>query len=243
MFFAVWHSDFMNLNYKTNFRARRTIMVDSQVRPANVTHSGILDAMLALPRERFVPEGQKNQAYIDDNLALDTGDLDTKDMENTGRFMLSPRSFSKMLNAVNPQNSDVVLDIGCALGYSTAVLAHVCASVIGVESSSTLVAAAETNLEHSAIDNAIIHKGDLALGASAHAPYDLIVIEGAVQCIPNTIAQQIATGGRIVCLFAESALGVCRIGYKTGNSINWQFVFNATAPILSGFERERPFVF
>ena len=207
-------------------------MVDSQVRPANVTHTALLEAMSALPRERFVPREQADIAYVDADLML-----------TEKRFILAPRSFAKMLNAAQPKETDVVLDIGCALGYSTAILAWLCASVVGVEENPSLAQEAQTNLNHSAIDNGLVHTGSLALGVAEHAPYDLIVIEGAVQRIPETIYQQIAENGRIVCLFAEAALGVCRIGHKINGTVNWRFAFNANAPLLPGFERERTFVF
>ncbi|WP_281983811.1 protein-L-isoaspartate O-methyltransferase family protein [Thalassorhabdomicrobium marinisediminis] len=215
-----------------DYQTRRTLMVDTQVRPSDVTKFPIIDALLTVPREDYVPTGLRDAAYIGENLDI-----------GGGRVLLEPRTLAKMLDAADVEPTDVVLDLGCGLGYSTAVLAHMAEFVVAVEEDAELAEEAQQNLSTSGIDNAAVFAGDLAEGAAKNGPYDLIMLQGAVEVVPQTLVDQVKDGGRIVAIFAEGALGVVRVGHKIDGVMNWRMVFNAAAPVLNGFRKEVAFTF
>lgn len=206
------------------------MMVDTQVRPSDVTKFPIIDAMLSVPREAYVPQRLREAAYVGENMDL-----------GHGRTMLEPRTFAKMLDALDIQASDVALDLGCGLGYSTAILAKMCDFVVAVEDEESRSAVAQDTLSQGGIDNAAVMTGPLAEGAAKSGPYDVITIQGAVESVPSAILDQLSEGGRIACLFAEAALGVVRIGQKIDGKVYWRYAFNAGAPVLEGFEKTHSF--
>lgn len=214
----------------TDYAARRTMMVDTQIRPSDVTKFPIIDAMLSVPREDFVPSDKIEAAYVGDNVSL--GGM---------RVVLEPRTLAKMLDALDIHGDELVMDIGCGLGYSAAVIAKMAAAVVAVEEEDSLAEEAQAALARVDADNVILHTGALSAGAASHGPYDVIVVEGAVEHLPDAIPAQLKEGGRIAVLFAEGELGVVRIGYKIDGEMNWRFAFNAGAPVLPGFERHRAF--
>ncbi|EAQ27188.1 protein-L-isoaspartate O-methyltransferase family protein [Roseovarius sp. 217] len=214
----------------TDYAARRTMMVDTQVRPSDVTKFPIIDAMLSVPREVFVPTALREAAYMGENLDL-----------GEGRVMLDPRTLAKMLDALEIEGDDLVLDIGPAYGYSAAVIARMAEAVVGVEDTAAMVEEAQRTLSEQGADNVVMHEGPLADGAPEHGPYDVITVQGAVAHLPEALLAQLKDGGRIACLFMEGALGVVRIGYKIDGQISWRYAFNAGAPILPGFERHAAF--
>jgi protein-L-isoaspartate(D-aspartate) O-methyltransferase len=214
----------------TDYAARRTVMVDTQVRPSDVTKFPIIDAMLRVPREAFVPQRLREAAYLGENLDL-----------GEGRVMLDPRTLAKMLDALDIEGDDLVLDIGPAFGYSSAVIARMAEAVVGVERDAAVVEEAQRTLVEQGADNVIMQQGDLADGAPDHGPYDVILLQGAVEHLPEAITGQLKEGGRIACVFIEGALGVVRIGYKIDGHVNWRYAFNAGAPVLPGFERHAAF--
>ncbi|MEO9778121.1 MAG: protein-L-isoaspartate O-methyltransferase [Sedimentitalea sp.] len=213
-----------------DFALRRRMMVDTQVRPSDVTKFPIIDAMLKVEREAFLPDALREAAYSSENL-----DLGEK------RVLLEPRTLAKILDALNISGDQLVLDIGCAYGYSSAVVARMAQAVVAVEEDTAMAAEAQSVFVESGTDNVIVHEGPLADGAEEHGPYDLILIQGGVEQLPDAIADQLKDGGRIACLFMEDALGIVRIGYKTGGTLSWRFDFNASAPVLPGFEKEAVF--
>lgn len=214
----------------TDYAARRTMMVDTQVRPSDVTKFPIIDAMLSVPREAFVPTALREAAYMGENLDL-----------GGGRVMLDPRTLAKMLDALEIENDDLVLDIGPAYGYSAAVIARMAEAVVGVEDKKAVIAEAQRTLSEQGADNVVLHEGPLAGGAPEHGPYDVITVQGAVEHLPEALIGQLKEGGRMACLFMEGALGVVRIGYKIDGQVNWRYAFNAGAPVLPGFERHAAF--
>lgn len=214
-----------------DFTTRRTMMVDTQVRPSDVTKFPVIDAMLSVAREAFVPNGAREAAYVGENLDL-----------GGGRVLLEPRTLAKMLDALDIQSDEMVLDIGAALGYSAAVIACMAEAVVGVEENADYLEEAATLLAEHGADNVVMHAGPLSEGAPKHGPYDMITVQGAVEHLPDGLLAQLKEGGRIACLFMEGALGVVRIGYKIDGKMNWQFSFNASAPVLPGFERHAAFV-
>lgn len=214
----------------TDYSARRTTMVDTQVRPSDVTKFPIIDAMLSVPRESFVPRDRRETAYVSEN--VDIGD---------GRVLLEPRTLAKMLDALDLSNDELVLDVGAGLGYSTAVIARIAEAVVAVEDDEERAGEAETLLAENGADNAMVHTGPLNEGAAEHGPYDAMILQGAVEHFPEALAGQLKDGGRVACLFQEGSLGVVRVGYKIDGVINWRFSFNAGAPVLPGFEKHRAF--
>ncbi|ARU01949.1 protein-L-isoaspartate O-methyltransferase [Yoonia vestfoldensis] len=214
----------------TDYTTRRTMMVDTQVRPSDVTRFPIIDAMLSIPREDFVPDTLREAAYVGENLDI-----------GNGRIMLEPRTLAKMLELADVQPGHVALDIGCGLGYSTAILASLCDFVVAIEDDAARAEEAQSLLSGHGIDNAAVMTGRLAAGSAKSGPFDLIMVQGAVEHLPEDLLAQLREGGRIVCLFAEAALGVVRVGHKMDGTVNWRFGFNAGAPVLDGFRRAAAF--
>jgi len=214
-----------------DFATRRTIMVDTQVRPSDVTKFPIIEAMLTVPREAFVPDQLREAAYAGENLDL-----------AGGRVVLEPRTLGKMLDGLNIQPNELVLDLGCGLGYSSAVIARLAEAVIAVELPDRAEDAQRLLVENGA-DNVAVVGGDPADGAAKHGPYDVIVLQGGAEEIPPSLLEQLKEGGRIGAVFMNGGLGICKIGYKTGDTVNWRFSFNATAPVVKGFEKQNEFTF
>lgn len=215
-----------------DFATAREAMVDGQVRPSDVTRYPIILAMLDVPREDYVPDALREVAYLGEHVPL-----------ARGRVVLDPRVFAKMLDAIAVGPKDLVLDVGCGLGYSAAVLARMAEAVIALEEDEGLAAGAETALTAHAVDNAVVQKGPLAAGVPAHGPYDAIVIEGAVTRVPDALTDQLKPGGRIVAIFQDGANGQARLGLRTETGIAWRRIFDATAPILPGFATAKAFEF
>lgn len=214
----------------TDFSSRRRMMVDTQVRPSDVTKYPIIEAMLAVPRETFVPDAQAEVAYADQNVPL-----------SADRVVLEARTLAKMLDALDVRADELVLDVAAGLGYSTAVIARMAQMVIGVEEDEDLANEAQELLSANNADNAIVHTGALSEGAAEHGPYDVMIIEGGVEVLPEALLAQLKDGGRVAAIFMTGALGEVKIGYKSGDRISWRFDFNATAPVLPGFARAPEF--
>ena len=214
----------------TDFAARRTMMVDTQVRPSDVTKYTIIDAMLSIPREAYVPSAKREAAYMGEHVTL-----------APGRVVLDPRTLAKLLDALDIQPTEAVLDLGCGFGYSAAVIARMAEAVVAVEEDATMAAEAQATLSGQGVDNAAVIAGKLADGAPKAGPYDVIVLQGAVEVISDALLAQLKEGGRIGAIFMEGALGVARIGYKIDGVVTWRQAFNAAAPVLPGFAAHRAF--
>ncbi|WP_299370783.1 protein-L-isoaspartate O-methyltransferase [uncultured Tateyamaria sp.] len=210
----------------TDFSARRTMMVDTQVRPSDVTKFPIIDAMLTVKREDFVPASKRDAAYLGENLDL-----------GGARVLLDPRTLAKMLDALDIENEELVLDVAAGYGYSSAVIAHMAAAVVALDSDEDMLREAQDTLMAAGIDNVITQAGPLHDGAAEHGPYDVIVVQGGVAHVPDALVAQLKEGGRMACIFMDGALGEVRVGYKMDDRMSWRRSFNAGAPILEGFER------
>ncbi|MCB6176880.1 protein-L-isoaspartate O-methyltransferase [Rhodobacter sp. Har01] len=215
----------------TDYENRRVLMVDTQVRPSDVTKFPIIEAMLAVPREVYVPGDRREAAYAGTNVEI-----------APGRVVLDPRTLAKMLDALDIQPDELVLDLGCGLGYSAAVIARLAETVVAVEDDEALAAEAQRLLSEEGVDNAVVVTAPLAQGAAKHGPYDVITLQGGVEALPAAVAGQLKDGGRIAAVFVEGALGTVRIGHKRDGHLVWRDAFNATAPVLSGFAARREFV-
>lgn len=216
----------------TDFAARRVMMVDTQVRPSDVTKFPIIEAMLHLPRERFVPADKVEAAYVGENLSL-----------GAGRVLLDPRTLAKMLDVLEIGDRDLVLDVACGTGYSTAVLGRMAEAVVGVESDADMAAEAQANLSAVGADNALVVEAAPEGGHPGGAPYDAVIVQGGVEVFPEALVAQLKEGGRATAVFMEGALGVVRMGLKRDGHIVWRDAFHAAAPVLPGFERATEFTF
>ena len=214
----------------SDFATRRTMMVDTQVRPSDVTKYPIIDAMLSVPRENFVPTGLRETAYMGENIDLDGG-----------RVVLEPRTLAKMLDALDIGPDELVLDVACGYGYSSAVIARMAQAVVALEEDESMVGEAQEALMDAGADNVVVHEGRLTEGAQEHGPYDVLVVQGAVAQLPDALISQLKDGGRAAALFMDGALGEVRVGYKMDGRMTWRAAFNAGAPILPGFEKHHKF--
>ena len=215
----------------SDFATRRVMMVDTQVRPSDVTKFPIIEAMLTVPREAFVPSSKREAAYVGENIEI-----------AAGRVVLEARTLAKLLDALDIQPTEMVLDLGCGLGYSTAVIARLADAVVAVEEDESLASEAQRSLSAEGVDNAAVVTGPLVAGDAKHAPFDVITVQGGVEVVPQALLDQLREGGRIGAVFMEGALGVARVGYKIDGVVSWRQVFNAAAPVLPGFAAPRGFI-
>ncbi len=214
------------------FDQRRVAMVDCQVRPSDVTNFNIIQAMLEIPREEFVPDAFRDLAYMGEHVPI-----------ADHRVVLDPRVLAKMLNELNVRRDELVLDVGCALGYSSAVIARMAEAVIALEEIDEFAERVESTLANHFVDNAIAIAGPLAEGAPEHGPYDAMAVQGGVEDLPLGLSEQLKEGGRIACIFVDGEAGECRIGIKAKGRISWRIAFSAYAPVLQGFKKIRTFTF
>lgn len=215
----------------SDYSTRRVMMVDTQVRPSDVTKFPIIAAMLAVPRESFVPDAQREAAYAGLNLKI--GDR---------RVVLEARSLAKLLDFIDIQPGEHVLDLGAGLGYASAVIASLGGLVVSVEQDTAMATLARTRLDAAGFDRVKVVNAPLIAGSPVDGPFDAIIIQGAVETVPESIVSQVKEGGRIGAIFMEGALGTARIGRKRDGVVSWRYAFNATAPVLPGFEMRRAFV-
>ncbi len=215
-----------------DFAKARDHMVESQIRTNDVTEPAILKAFRTTARERFVPKAKMALAYGDAHIEMDEG-----------RVMLRPRDFAKLVDAADIRPTDVVLDIACGRGYSTAIMARLADTVVGLETTEEAVNRATDLLVGADISNAAIVQGDFKVGASEHGPFDVIFINGAVSEIPKAWISQLANKGRLVCIMQKGPMGHATVYTKSGNAIGERVEFDASAPYLPGFAPKPSFVF
>ncbi|MBT4891181.1 MAG: protein-L-isoaspartate O-methyltransferase [Rhodospirillales bacterium] len=215
--------------------AARRHMVDSQILPNRVTDERIIDIMSTLPRETFVPDTRKSIAYVDE--ALDIGN---------GRFLMEPMVTARLLQTASPKADDVALVIGCSSGYTAACLARIVSAVVAIEGDKQMALKANEALAELEIDNVAIMDGDLASGYPGQAPYDLIVFDGAVPNIPDTIKNQLAEGGRLIAIIggqSEAVPGSAVLITRFHDSFSQRNIFELGTPMLPGFEQNSGFQF
>jgi protein-L-isoaspartate(D-aspartate) O-methyltransferase len=215
----------------SDYLIQRLNMVESQVRTNDVTDTRILDAMKEIPRERFMPQTRRALAYADRPVEV-----------APGRYLLDPRTFSKMAQLASIAPSDRVLDVACASGYSTAVLARLGAIVTALEEDAELVRIASETLRALGV-NAQIVQGKLAEGHPAGAPYDVVFVNGAVESLPRELEAQLGEGGRLVVVVQKGPQGRANLFVKEHGRLGSRPDFDATVPVLPGFREPRGFVF
>lgn len=211
---------------------QRKNMVESQVRPSDVTDRRITAAMLDVAREAFVPDAVKPLAYMDDAIEV-----------APSRRMMAPRTFARLLQLASIEVSDNVLDVGSAGGYSAAVLSRLSHKVIALEQDAALAASAKAALAAAGAHNVTVVTGNLAAGHAPGAAYDVIVIEGQVEVIPPALMDQLGIGGRLVAIMSDGAAPQAVLIKKSQSGIARRIGFDASAPRLPGFEKPKSFVF
>ena len=216
----------------TDFAAAREAMVDTQVRTSDVTRYSIIDAMLRVPRELFVPKARRDLAYAEAEIPL-----------APGRAMPTARVLAKMLDAAEITRGDLVLEIAPGTGYSTALIARMAATVVAIEPDEGLAEQATEALQRLEAVNAVVTHGEATAGDPAHGPFDVIFINGAVERVPDGLTDQLKDGGRLVAIFLERGVGQCRVVLRVGDTLATRYAFDATAPLIPGFEAKRVFAF
>jgi protein-L-isoaspartate(D-aspartate) O-methyltransferase len=216
----------------------RNRMVDGQVRTADVTDLRILAAMLDLPRERFVPPDKAELAYVDFEIPLGADAPGSP-----ARRMIRPRNLAKLIQAADISGADRVLDVGCTTGYGAAVLARLAAEVVALDDDRALTAMAGKALAECRLANVTVATGPLDRGVPAHAPYDVIVLEGASEIGPRMLFSQLADDGRLVCIEGRGPAGRAMLYVSAGGVVSGRSVFDAAAPLLPGFAAPPVFVF
>jgi protein-L-isoaspartate(D-aspartate) O-methyltransferase len=225
------HSDEAMIDYA---QARRT-MVDCQIRPADVTDKALLAAMLEVLRERFLPPHLAALAYLDLDLPL------AGPPQNPTRRLVKPQVLAKLLQAAEVIESDRVLDVGCATGYSSAVLARLAKSVVALEEDPELLREAAAELTTSG--NVEIVRGPLVAGWPKRAPYDVIVLNGATEIVPTELLGQLAEGGRFVGVLGRGHSAKATLFRRVNAALSDWPIFDAAAPVLPGFAAKPAFVF
>lgn len=222
----------------SDYSSARHNMVESQIRPNEVTDAYLLHALQVVPREEFVPAGLRALAYMENEITVQQGSS-----ANGDRRLIAPMPLAKLIHLAEVEKSDLVLDIGCATGYSTALLASMAESVVGLESDPGLAEQASQTLTELGIDNAAVVSGTLPDGYAAEGPFDVILVGGCVTEVPPGLLKQLKDGGRLVAIIAEDDFGRATIFRNSGGRISQRTSFDAGAPALPGFEAEASFVF
>ncbi len=208
-------------------------MVENQLRANKVTDEAILAAMGSLPREQFVPERYQGLAYVDEDLPI-----------GGGRYLMEPMVLARLAQALDIGRDSIVLDVGCGLGYSTALLASLAGTVVAIEEEADLADKANDVLNEMGVDNAVVVEARLAEGYPKQAPYDFILLNGAVPEVPERLVAQLSSKGRMgLVVKPENAMGVATLVERFGDSLAERPLFDAGTPLLPGFQRQAGFVF
>ena len=215
-----------------DYAAARLNMVECQIRTNRVIDQALLDAFASLPRERFVPPPYRGRAYVDEDVPL-----------GGGRCLMEPMVLGRLLQVAAIEPGDVVLDVGCATGYSAAVMARLASSVVALESDKALAAQATQTLAELGVHNVSVVEGRLTEGCPIQAPYNVILIDGAVELVPPAILDQLAEGGRLVTVLGQGAPRRATLMERIGGTVSGRPLFEAAVAPLPGFSRDPGFVF
>jgi protein-L-isoaspartate(D-aspartate) O-methyltransferase len=219
-----------------DFATARQKMVDGQVRTSDVTDRRVLDAMLAVPREAFVPPSRQPLAYLD-------LDLDVTEGGSARRFLLKPALTAKMLQAAAIGPADTALVVGCATGYMAALAGALAKRVIATENDPTLANRAKDVLSQLGCVNVTVKEGGASEGVPSEAPFDVIVLNGATEIPPVTLYGQLGEGGRLVGVFALAQPARAAMVTRSRGDFGHRDLFDAAAPVLPGLERRPVFIF
>lgn len=220
-----------------DFAKARVTMVDSQIRTIDVTEYSVLDAFSAVPREHFVPDALKPLSYIDEDLLVSAAGA-------APRFLMEAGPLARLVQLADIAPSDKVLDVGCTTGYGAAILSSIAQTVIALEEDAGLADQARGLVASAGCTNVSVVSGPLTAGWAAAAPYDAILVEGAVEFVPDSLFAQLAEGGRLVAVIGSNGLAAKATLYtKTGGSVSGRPAFNTHVRPLPGFAKPKVFVF
>ncbi len=225
----------------TDFYEQRLNMVDSQVRPSDVTDQRIVRAMLEVPRERFVPAEFASIAYCDGPVPAEAPGS-KRPGRGEPRCLLPARTFAKLVQLAEVGPHSTVLDVGCATGYSTAVLARLAQRIVAVEADRDLARAAAATLQELGAGNAKVIEGPLAAGAPAEGRFDAILLNGSVPAVPPALLEPVAAGGRLVAMLHKGPVCRAHVWRRSGKVVDRQPAFDGAAAPLPGFEVPAEFV-
>ena len=216
-----------------DYAAARYRMVENQVRANRVIDERVINVVSELPREKFVPSSKADIAYIDEAIEIEDG-----------RYIMQPMIMARLLQSAEPLESDVALVVGCADGYTSAVLAKIVSTVVAVESNTKLIKKANDVLASMEIDNVAVVEGSLTEGYPKQAPYDVIVFNGSVSEVPDEISEQLAEGGRLVAVVnSDRGMGSLMIRTRVNGMTSERDLFDAATPLLPGYQIDTKFVF
>lgn len=222
----------------TDFQQQRVKMVDGQLRTTDVGDVAILSAMLEVPREEFVPARRRALAYIDEDLQI------AEPAEGRpARYLMEPSPFALLVQLAKVRRTDFILDVGCGTGYSSAVLSRIGGFVVALESDAALASYANERLSALGCENVAVVEGPLPAGHAAQAPYDVIVVNGAVDAVPDALLDQLKEGGRLVAVLGEGHGGRAVLHLKEDGLISTRRAFNAAVKPLAEFRRVAAFEF
>lgn len=221
-----------------DFAQARRAMVDCQVRTFDVHDIAVLAAMDSVPRERFMPEGRETLAYSDQDILVSDGIAGAE-----RRHMLKPMVLARMLQELAVEPGARALDVACGLGYASAVLSRLGARVTALESTEAAAEAARRRLAAAGIDGVAVIAGPLEKGYPASGPYDVILVNGLVEVRPQALLDQLADGGRLVCIERANRTGRAVVHVRAGDAFGERAVFDAAAPVLPQFAAAPSFVF
>lgn len=221
----------------TDYSQARRTMVERQIMTADVTDRAILDAIGDIPRELFAPPELRSIAYSDADLPIG------QTAGGQGRYLIEPAILARLAQLASIEPGDIVLDIGCGTGYSSAVLARLANSVVAVEEDPELAAQATETLIELDIGNAAVVTAPLADGYPSEGPYDVIFVGGAVDRVPQSLFDQLKEEGRLVAIVGSGPAGMATCFRRIGNDISRRRAFSAAAPALPGFAAPKVFQF
>ena len=217
-----------------DYSLARFNMVESQLRTNKITSINIIEAMGQIPREMFVPKQISDLAYVDNDLMI-----------APGRYIMEPLVLARLLQEASVTKRDVVLDVGCTTGYASAVLGELAGTVVGLEEDSDLCGAATELLNGIGADNVITVAGEMVSGYARQSPYDVILFNGAIPFVPQTLTEQLAEGGRMVGVLCDpdDAIGRATIWLKLRGEVSSRVICDASIPYLPGFQKSVDFKF
>lgn len=216
----------------TNFAAARDHMIEGQIKPNQVTDLRLLDLLRQIPREHFVPASLRAVAYVDEDIEI-----------APGRYLMEPMVFARLVQAAVPGARDHVLDVGAGSGYSAAVLSGLAGTVVALEQDTDLAARATALMAESRRANVTVVEGSLKAGCPAHAPYDVILVNGLVEELPQALFDQLADGGRLVAVRPVGGVGKAVLYQKEAGVTGGRELFDAAVAPLPGFEAPKGFMF
>ena len=216
----------------TDYAAARLSMVRNQLLPNRLTDAGVTEAIIAVPRERFVPKSLAGVAYLDEDILL-----------GRDRYLMEPRVFARLLQAAEIDEDDVVLDVGCGNGYSAAVISYLAGAVVALEEDEELARNAGELLAELERDNVAVVSGSLRDGNPSQGPYDVVFVNGSIEAVPDALVAQLSDGGRLLCVVGGARIGKATLVVRRGETSDARPLFDAAVPPLPGFARAAEFAF